>query len=82
MSEKKIFSVDRFEGELAVCISDSDDVVVVPVASLDGMQPRDIFSAFQDGDVLNDITPMPEERDRRLREFRARLHALKKGKRN
>ena len=77
MSEKKIFSVDRFEGELAVCVSDNDDVVIVPVALLDGMQPRDIFSAFQEGEELKDITPMPEERDRRIREFRARLHALK-----
>lgn len=82
MSEKKIFSVDRFEGELAVCVSDNDDVVVVPMASLDGMHPRDIFSAFQDGDELNDITPMPEERDRRLKEIHARLHALKKGNKN
>lgn len=76
MSEKKIFAVDRFEGELAVCISDDDDTVVVPAALLEGLLPRDIFAAFLDGEELKDITPMPEERDRRLKEFRARLHAL------
>ena len=76
MSEKKIFSIDRFEGELAVCISDDDDVVVVSISSLGGLSQNDIFSAFIEGDGLSEITPMPEERDRRLREYRERLHAL------
>ena len=76
MNEKKIFSIDRFEGELAVCVSDDDDVVVVPVTSLGGLMPNDIFAAFIEGDRLSEIIPMPEERDRRLRENRERLHAL------
>lgn len=76
MSETKIFSIDRFEGNIAVCISDDDDVVNVPVDSLGGLEPNDIFSAYIDGEGLRDIIPMPEERDRRLREYRERLHAL------
>ena len=76
MAETKIFSIDRFEGNIAVCISDDDDVVNVPVDSLGGLEPNDIFSAYIDGEGLRDITPMPEERDRRLREYRERLHAL------
>lgn len=76
MAETKIFSIDRFEGNIAVCISDDDDVVNVPVDSLGGLEPNDIFSAYIDGEGLRDIIPMPEERDRRLREYRERLHAL------
>lgn len=76
MAETKIFSIDRFEGNIAVCISDDDDVVNVPVDSLGGLEPNDIFSAYIDGEELRDIIPMPEERDRRLREYRERLHAL------
>ena len=76
MAETKIFSIDRFEGNIAVCISDDDDVVNVPVDSLGGLEPNDIFSAYIDGEGLRDIIPMPEERDRRLKEYRERLHAL------
>ena len=76
MTDKKIFSVDRFEGDIAVCISDDDDVVNVPVVSLGGLLPRDVFSAKIEDEGLHDIVPMPEERDRRLSENRARLHAL------
>ena len=76
MAKTKIFSIDRFEGNIAVCISDDDDVVNVPVDSLGGLEPNDIFSAYIDGEGLRDIIPMPEERDRRLREYRERLHAL------
>ena len=76
MSEKKIFSIDRFEGNIAVCISDDDIVVNVSVESLSGLKPNDIFSAYLDGEELHDVVPMPEERDRRLADLRARLHAL------
>lgn len=78
MTEKKIFAIDRFEGELAVCVSDDDDVVVVPVDTLGGLAPRDIFAAIVEGDGFKDITPMPDERDRRLARNRARLQALAK----
>ena len=78
MSEIKIFSFDRVEGELAVCVSDDDEQVVVPRNDLGGLEARDVFSARIDGDRLVDIVPMPEERDRRLSENRRRLHALAK----
>ena len=76
MAERKIFSVDRFEGDIAVCVSDGDDVFNIPIATLGGLLPRDVFSAQIIGEELGDIIPMPEERDRRLREYRERLHAL------
>lgn len=78
MTEKKIFAIDRFEGDKAVCISDNDDVVVVLTDTLGGLMPRDIFAAYVEDGGFKDITPMPEERDRRLAENRARLQALAK----
>ncbi len=76
MAEKKIFVVDRFEGDIAVCVSDDDCVVNMPRGELGGLEPDDVFSAIIDGCGLIDITPMPEERDRRKNDIRARLHAL------
>ncbi|MBQ8408638.1 MAG: DUF3006 domain-containing protein [Clostridia bacterium] len=73
---KTVFSIDRFEGELAVCISDDDLQLDVPRSVLGNMKPNDIFSAEYDGRNLTEITPMPEERDRRLEANRARLHKL------
>lgn len=74
--DKKIFSLDRLEGELAVCVSDDDDVVVVPLSSLGDLEVRDVFSAKIEGDALCDIVPMPKERDNRILRERMRLHAL------
>jgi hypothetical protein len=76
MMDKKIFSIDRLEGELAVCISDDDDVVVVERALLGDLCVRDIFRARLEGETLFDIEPDQEERDRRLVYNKARLHAL------
>lgn len=78
MTDKKIFSLDRIEGEWAVCVSDNGDVINVPASLLEGLSARDVFSAIADGETLTDITPMPEERDRRIADARARLHALAK----
>jgi hypothetical protein len=75
---KKIFSVDRVEGDIAVCISDDDVQVDVPLAILGGMKVRDIFSAKLDGEMLTDIVPMPEERDRRIQSNQERLRRLMK----
>lgn len=73
---KKIFSLDRIEGNIAVCISDDDITVNVPIETLGGMKARDVFSAELDGDTLTCVEPMPEERDRRLEANRARLQRL------
>ena len=73
---KKIFSIDRIEGDIAVCISDADDRVDVPLGELSGMSVRDVFSAELSGEKLCDVTPMPEERDRRLERNKKRLHDL------
>ena len=73
---KKIFSFDRLEGNIAVCISDDDIQIDVPAEMLGGMKVHDVFSAELDGETLTDIVPMPEERDRRLESNRARLHRL------
>ena len=73
---KKIFSLDRIEGDIAVCVSDDDIQVDVPLSILGDAKVHDVFSAELDGETLTDIIPMPEERDRRLESNRARLHRL------
>ena len=73
---KKIFSIDRAEGDIFVCISDDDETVNVKRELLCGMQVRDVFSAELSDGKLTEITPMPEERDRRLEANRARLKKL------
>jgi hypothetical protein len=75
---KTVFSIDRIEGDIAVCISDDKHQIDVPVDKLGGMVARDVFSAEFDGDTLRDIVPMPEERDRRLKANLDRLHRLAK----
>ena len=79
---KKIFSIDRVEGEMAVCISDDEQTIVCPLSTLGGMIARDVFSAELCGESLSDITPMPEERDRRLKSNRERLLRLAQKKNN
>ena len=73
---KTVFSLDRIEGDIAVCISDDDLQIDVPVSSLMGMKVHDVFSADIEGEALTNVTPMPEERDRRLAANRARLQRL------
>ena len=73
---RKIFSIEGFEGDLAVCISDDDDKIDVPRALLEGFGQNDIFSAELDGESISDVVAMPEERDRRIAKNKARLEAL------
>jgi len=80
--DRKIFSLDRFEGEMAVCVSDGDEVIVVPKESLGEIYVRDVFSARVEGGELCDIVPMPKERDKRLVLERMRLHAMARKRKN
>ena len=73
---KKIFSIDRLEGNLAVCISDDGEQITVPAASLPSLKAHDVFSAELEGDSLTHVTPMPEERDRRIKENKDRIRRI------
>ena len=73
---RKIFSLDRFEGDFAVCISDDDEKFDMPKLLMGELCQHDVFSAEIVGDSLKDIIPMPEERDRRIAENTARLQRL------
>ena len=78
---RRIFSLDRFEGDIAVCISDDGIQIDVRKENLPSLQVHDVFSAETDGEALSDIVPMPEERDRRLTSNRNRLqHLINRGK--
>ncbi len=74
---KTIFSIDRFEGSIAVCVSDDDLQWEIPREDLGSLAVHDVFSAeiTEEGHLAN-VTPMPEERDRRLASNKARLQAL------
>ena len=73
---RKIFSLDRIEGNIAVCISDDDIKVDVEISALGGMKVHDVFSAELECGKLTDVIPMPEERERRLQANRERLKRL------
>ena len=73
---KTIFSIDRIEGDIAVCISDDDLQLDIPRESLSGLGLHDVFSAEYDGERIWDIVPMPDERERRLHSNRERLRRL------
>ena len=73
---RKIFSIDRIEGNIAVCISDDDDKLDVELNKLCGMGVHDVFSALVVGEDVEDVLPMPEERDRRIKANRERLQRL------
>jgi hypothetical protein len=72
----KIFSVERIEGNLAVCISDDEEQVTVPVSALPDLKARDVFSADFDGESITNVIPLPEERDRRITVNRERLRRI------
>ena len=78
MTEKKIFSLDRIEGDIAVCVSDDDTVINMPISLLEGLGVNDVFSAVIRENTLTEITLMNDERDRRIAENRARILAIKR----
>ena len=74
---RKIFSFDRLEGDIAVCISDDDVKIDLPLDILNGLKVHDVFSAeLSEERTVSDIIPMPEERDRRIKLNRERLSRL------
>ena len=73
---RKLFSLDRFEGDYAVCISDDDEKFDLPRSLVGDLRQHDIFSAQIEGESLINIIPEPDERDRRLIENKARLNRL------
>ena len=76
----KIFSVDRIEGNIAVCISDDDEKFEILTSLIGNMSVRDVFSANINGSTLEDIVPLPQERDRRIKSNTERLQRLAKNK--
>ena len=74
---KKIFSVDRFEGEYAIVVCDDGGVLEIKKEVISGLSERDVFSADLVNGELLDIVPMPEERDKRILEARRRLDRFK-----
>ena len=74
---RKIFSVDRFEGEYAVIECDDGGVFNVKRSVIESLSERDVFSAIYENGELSDITLLEEERERRLDEAKKRLQRFK-----
>ena len=75
---KKVYSIDRFEGDFAVLVCDDETVLSVSKGIFYDLDLRegDVFSARESKGALEDISPMPEERDKRKAEARRRLEKL------
>lgn len=78
----KIYVIDRIEEGIATVVCDDGDVFNVPQNILLGMRARDVFSACYTDGELTEITPMPEETQRRIKEARSLLNKLKSKKQN
>ena len=76
---RKIYSVDRFEGDFAVAVCDDGTTLEIKREALGTLLERDVFSAMEECGELSDIIPMPEEREKRLA---AAMEKLKRFKSN
>ena len=76
---RKIYSVDRFEGDFAVVVCDDGTTLEIKREALGTLLERDVFSAIEECGELSDIIPMPEEREKRLA---AAMEKLKRFKSN
>ena len=74
---KLVYSIDRFEGDIAVVVCDDGRVLEINVEKLGDLRERDVFSADEVDGKLYDIIPLPEERERRLAAARERLNRFK-----
>lgn len=81
-----IFTIDRFEGDFAVCLADENDKGIykldVPSALVSELGEGDVFSAEVIGKELREITPCPEETAKRRAAARSRLRALLEKQKN
>lgn len=75
---KKIFSLDRFEGEYAIAVCDDGEVIEIKREAVSFLAERDVFSASVENGELWDILPLPEEKERRLASARRELDKFKK----
>ena len=81
-----IFTIDRFEGDFAVCLADGNDNGIykldVPKKLLEGLSEGDVFSAEVDGGELKEVNPCPEETAKRRAAAKSRLRALLEKQKN
>ena len=74
---RKIFSIDRFEGEYAIVVCDDGTTLEIKKEVISNLAQRDIFSAEVVNGELLDIVPMPQEREKRIADARRRLDRFK-----
>lgn len=76
----KIYSVDKIYEGIATVVGDDESVFNIPENILCGMRERDVFSAVENDGRLEEITPMPEETQRRMEYARSMLNKFKSKK--
>lgn len=78
----KIYSVDKIDEGIATVVCDDGGVFNIPAEILSGMTERDVFSAVEVNGNFAEITPMPEEKERRIKKARSLLDKFKNKKQN
>ena len=73
---KTKLTLDRFEGELGVCIDECGNKYDLPKSLLKGLSESDIFLATREGNSFSEIEPLREETERKTAEIKDRLHRL------
>ena len=76
---KKIFSVDRFEGEYAVVVGDDGEALSIERKAIPELSENDVFSAEYNGESLSDVALVKGEKERRLEAAKNRLARFKSG---
>lgn len=76
MKTNKIFSLDRYEGDLAVCLDEQNNSFDFP-KDLIGLEPGSLFSADLDDDgTLSNILFLEEKTAEVKKQNKSRLTAL------
>lgn len=76
MREQRL-TLDRFEGALAICISESEDVIELPREKFIGIKDGDLVLCFFDDDgSLDHVSALTDETARIKKENSDRLQSL------
>lgn len=72
----KVFSVDRVEGDILVCIDDDRNVYEFKRSVIGDLHEKDVFSADYQNDGIHNVTLLPEEKEERIKRAEERLKRL------
>jgi hypothetical protein len=76
MKNEKLLVIDRFEGDVAVCLDDEERAFDLPRTAVADLGEGECFRAAVEGERVEFIKAMPEETARRRAEAEAMLASL------